>query len=68
MQEDGCPPENVPQQLPQSMNDLEACTLPTFQSRANHYSAPLSAKDNTQSVRVHRMPSSRNQRVQNSIR
>ena len=68
MQEDGSPPENVPQQLPQSTNDLEACSLPTFQLRANHYSASPSARDNTQTGRVHRMPSRHNQHVRNSVR
>ena len=68
VREDGSPPENVPQQLPQSTNDLEACMPPTSRSWADHYSASLSARDNTQSARVHRMPSSRNQRVQSSIR
>ena len=68
MPEDGSPPENAPQQLPQSTNDLEACMPPTSRSQADHYSASPSARDNTQSVRVHRMPSGRNQRVQSSIR
>ena len=68
MREDGSPPENVLRQLPQNTNDLEACMPPTSRSRPDRYSASPSAIDNTQTGRVHRMPSSRNQRVQSSIR
>ena len=68
MQEAGSLPGNAPQQLPQSMNDLEACTLPTFQSRANHYSSSPPVASNTQSARVHRMPHTRSQRAQSPIR
>ena len=68
MQQDESLPGNVLQQLPQSTSDLEACTLPTFQSRANHYFASLSVTSNTQSARVHRMPSTPSQRAQNPIR
>ena len=65
---DGSFPGNAPQELPQNTNDLEACALPTFQSRANHYSASPSSRDNTQSARVHRMPSSHSQPAQSSVR
>ena len=65
---DGSLPGSAPQELPQNTNDLEACTLPTFQSQANHYSASPSARDNTQSARVHRMPSSHIQPATNSVR
>ena len=65
---DGSLPGNAPQELTQNTNDLEACTLPTFQSRANHYSASPSARDITQSARVHRMPGSRSQSAQSSVR
>ena len=68
MQENGSLPGNAPQQLPQSTNDLEACTLPTFQPRANHYSASPSVTSNTQSARFHRMPNTRSQRTQSPNR
>ena len=61
-------PESALRESPQSTNDLVACMPPTSQSRAYHYSSSPSARDNTQSARVHRMPSSRNQRAQSSIR
>ena len=67
MQEDGSPPENVPQQLAQSTIDLEACMPPTSRSRADHYSASPSTTNNTQTATVHRMPSSHSQPAQSSV-
>ena len=68
MKADGSLPGNVPEELPQNTNDLEACTVPTFHTRANHYSASPSARDNTQSAKVHRMPSSHSQPAKSSVR
>ena len=67
MQEDVSPPENIPQHLAQSTNDLEACMPPTSRSRADHYFASLSATNNAQTARVHRMPSSHSQPAQCSV-